>query len=59
MVATTQFICQVREPIACKQPEQEMLADSRVDTLPGQFSYFALASPFLVGVISQASQDDA
>jgi len=32
MVATYQFICQVREPIVFKQPEQEMLADSTVDT---------------------------
>jgi hypothetical protein len=32
MVPTYQFICQVREPIVFKQPEQEMLADSTVNT---------------------------
>jgi hypothetical protein len=31
-VPTYQFICQVREPIVFKQSEQEMLADSMVNT---------------------------
>jgi hypothetical protein len=30
MVPTYQFVCQAREPIVFKQPEQEMLADSTV-----------------------------
>lgn len=34
MVPSYQFICQVREPIVFKQPEQEMLADSTVNTQP-------------------------
>src|ERR1700694_5086876 len=32
MVPSYQFICQARERVVFKQPEQEMLADSTVDT---------------------------
>jgi hypothetical protein len=32
MVPSYQFNCQAREPIVFKQPEQEMLADSTVNT---------------------------